>query len=140
MKYIIMALFILVFLVPSRFTVINEVDAYTIENTNNVFALIEYFSIKYGVPEGVLDYIVRNESTYNPVAVGDTHLKCHRTGEMMRSRGLVQISDCYHEVTDFEAFNPRFSLDFLARNLSEGRCSWWTTCRVLKSKFPKSLD
>lgn len=60
------------------------------------------------------------------------HLTCKRTGKPVRARGLVQITECYYpDVTDEQAFDIDFSIDFLARKLAEGTqtCrTQWTTC------------
>lgn len=101
-----------------------------------LFHKIEKVSQEYGVSEGLMTYIVQNESQFHQYAVGDRHITCPMTGEKMRSRGLVQVSDCYWpEISDREAFDPDFSLRFLAEKLSEGRCSLWSTCRRWKQKF-----
>lgn len=101
-----------------------------------LFHKIEKVSQEYGVSEGLMTYIVKNESQFNPYAVGDTHITCPMTGEKMRSRGLVQVSNCYWpEISDSMAFDPDFALKFLAEKLSEGKCSYWTTCRQYQKKY-----
>lgn len=101
-----------------------------------ILSRITEYSQKYAVSEGLLTYIVEKESGYNPLAVGDTHLKCPRTGGYMRSRGIAQISDCFHDVSDSEAFDVDFSLDFIAKNVAEGRAAWWSTARAYKKLYP----
>ncbi len=112
------------------------VSAQELPTKEYILSRIIAYSEKYRVSEGLLTYVVENESHYNPLVVGDTHLKCPRTGDTMRSRGLVQVSDCYHDISDSEAFDVDFSLDFLARNVAEGRSDWWTTARAYKVKYP----
>ena len=53
----------------------------------------------------------------------------------MRSRGLVQVSDCYWDMSDEDAHDVDISLQFLAQKLSEGRCIWWTTCRAYLKNY-----
>jgi hypothetical protein len=44
-------------------------------------------------------------------------------------RGLVQISRYYHpEVSDDQAFDVDFSLNFAAQAIARGDCSQWTAC------------
>lgn len=124
----------------SLFLVGSTVEAQTVIIKDDVHTKIEYYSRLYNVPEGLVDYVVRNESRYNPLALGDTHIICPKTGKTMRSRGLSQISDCYNDVDDKDAYNPDFALEFLAKGLANGQCSRWTTCRVFKSKYPLVFD
>ncbi len=85
--------------------------------------------------EGVITYIVKNESNFNPRAVGDTHLTCPMTGEKMKSKGLVQISDCWWPEVGDKAYDPDFALRFLAEKLSEGKGNLWTTYRNYQKKY-----
>ena len=95
--------------------------------------LIVRIADKHQVSASLLAAIIQGESSGNPDAIGDMNIICKRTGKPMRSRGLVQISDCYHDVTDEQAFNAEFAVNFLAQHLNQGKCKWWTVCRRLKS-------
>ena len=76
----------------------------------------------WGVSSTTIYKIIEGESNFNTLAVGDKGM----------SRGLVQIHKKYHpDITDEMAFDPDFSINFLASNLAKGRCSWWTVCRNL---------
>lgn len=78
-----------------------------------------------------MHHIIFRESTYNVNAEGDLDLICERTGESVYARGLVQITRCWFpEVSDEQAFDPEFSIHFLAKGLASGKCSvWWlATC------------
>lgn len=76
-----------------------------------------------------MNHIVNAESEGSTTIIGDMGIVCKRTGKPVRSRGVVQISECYHpEVTDTEAFNEQFSIKFLAKNIKEGNCHEWSTC------------
>ena len=58
------------------------------------------------------------------------NITCRRTGAPVRARGPAQITECYYpQVTDKQAFDWDYSLNFLTKKLSRGKCSQWTTCR-----------
>lgn len=82
---------------------------------------IKFYADLYKVSEEVMDTIIRCESYYDPKAIGDD-------GD---SIGLVQINKPSHpEITDEQAFDHEFSLDFLAKNLKEGRGKMWTCFKL----------
>lgn len=87
-----------------------------------------------------MNFIVRNESNYNSEAVGDMKIKC-KNGEPVRARGIVQITECYYpHITDQEAFDVDYSLNFLKENLLLGKkncMQQWTTCRMYYKGLPK---
>lgn len=83
-------------------------------------ALIEHYAEQYDVSPRVMTAIVQCESGGDPNAKNITKRE--------HSLGLVQINLFAHaSVSEKEAFDPFFSLDFLAKNLSKGR-GWWWTC------------
>lgn len=93
-----------------------------------IYDRITRYSALYGVSEGLMTHIVTKESQFNSLAVGDTHLTDPK-GNRHISRGLVQINEYFNkDVTPEQAFDVDFSLDFLARKLSEGKCRLWSTC------------
>ncbi len=103
-----------------------------------VYGKIERYSALYGVSEGMMTYVVFNESAKTPkgdllpCGIGDTHLT-DPNGNPHISRGIVQINEFYNNhVTPEQAFDVDFSLNFLADGLSKGYCSRWTTCRAWK--------
>lgn len=75
-------------------------------------------------------YIVENESKMNPsIRDGDMNLLCARTGKPVRSRGIWQITECYHpEVPDSVAYDPVKSTDWSIQQLKAGKCYEWSTC------------
>lgn len=75
---------------------------------------------KYGVSAEVMRTVVQCESQYNVKALGDHG----------HSRGLVQIHDGYHDVSDEDAYDPRFALEFLAKNLKQGKGHLWSCYRM----------
>lgn len=83
----------------------------------SIGAKIDRFASQFGVSSEVMRKIVACESGFHPDAVGDQ-------GE---SRGLVQINRPAHpSITDEQAFDPDFSLNFLAKNLKDGKGEMWT--------------
>lgn len=91
---------------------------------------IAYYSKEMGAYEGMVDYIVRNESQYNNCAKGDFHVA-------KPSLGLVQINLHYNAtVTPEQAFDPDFAIKYLINDLKEGKCGKWTTCRAFQKKYP----
>lgn len=104
----------------------------TIEQT--IDQLIEANSVKYDVSADLMHHIVKYESTYNPTAEGDVKYVCTAKksplyNQTAPSYGLVQINTCWHpDVSYAQATDPAFALEFLAKNLSEGKCYLWSTC------------
>jgi len=79
---------------------------------------ISYYADFYGVSEITMNHIIRCESGYNPEA--------RNLNEKEDSNGLVQINLKAHEITLEQARDIEFSLDFLARNLRDGKGFMWT--------------
>lgn len=77
-----------------------------------------------GCDKAVALAIVQAETANYTQFVGDNGL----------ARGIAQIRKDYHpEITDAQAFNLKFSANFLAKNLALGYCSWmWSTCPLRK--------
>jgi soluble lytic murein transglycosylase-like protein len=87
--------------------------------------LIHDSSIKYGVSESVMRTVIKCESNFNPNAVGDGG----------HSFGLVQIHLPSHpEVTQGQATNPEFAVDFLANKLSTGQGRLWSCYKMNYTK------
>lgn len=110
-----------------------------------MFARIEKVAKDFGVSRELMEYIVSNESAktkdennnvfFLPCGIGDTHL-IDPKGNKHISRGIVQINEYWNpHIRPEDAFNVSFSLEFLASNLREGKCSRWTTCRNYKKEF-----
>lgn len=86
---------------------------------NQIMFLTATKAAVYGVNPQVAIYIIDKESSGNPDAIGDHGL----------SRGLVQINKKYHpEISDEEAFDPLWSINYLIQSLSKGMCGQWSTC------------
>ena len=90
----------------------------------SVDELISHYAEKYQVSEKVLHNVIKCESQYKEKAIGDGG----------RSFGIVQIFLPAHpSVSKVSALDPDFAIDFLAKNLSEGRGRLWTCWRKLYS-------
>jgi soluble lytic murein transglycosylase-like protein len=80
------------------------------------------YANQYNVNLQLMRSVVDCESSFNPNAVGDNG----------HSRGLVQIYDNYHPTISHEqAFDPDFALEYLAKEISEGRGRQWSCYRML---------
>lgn len=68
------------------------------------------------------DHTVQSHHTYHstnaPIGYG--------VGDREESYGLVQIHVPVHNVTIEQAINPKFAVDFLAKNIAQGRASMWS--------------
>jgi hypothetical protein len=86
---------------------------------------IKHYAELYQVSEEVMNKVVQCESNYLPDALGDGG----------RSRGLVQIFKPAHPtISDEQAFDIEFSLNFLADNLSKGNGKLWTCYKMFYGK------
>lgn len=94
--------------------------------------MVSCYAKENGVNEKLAQYVVSNESQYNPNLTGDMDIKCPSTGKPVRSRGLVQITECYYpDVTDAQAFDPNFNLQFGMKLIKYKKScmSQFSTCR-----------
>lgn len=80
-------------------------------------------AVEANISPSVVLSVIECESQWNERAIGDgTH-----------SRGLAQIHNLYHpDISDEEAYDARFAIDFLVENIAEGRGNMWTCYRKLK--------
>lgn len=87
--------------------------------------LMQAAAARWTIPEEQIKKTIEGESQFKSDAVGDMNITCTHgvyMGLPVRARGLAQITRCYHpEVTDAQAFNPRFSIEWLAREIAIGR-------------------
>lgn len=94
--------------------------------------MVSCYAKENGVSEKLAQYVVSNESQYNPKLIGDMSIRCPSTGKPVRSRGLVQITECYYpDVTDAQAFDPNFNLQFGMKLMKDKKScmSQFSTCR-----------
>lgn len=88
---------------------------------------------RYHIATTTLFNLIDQESGWNP----------NITSKDGNDRGLLQISRIYFPaVSDAEAYDPLFSLDFAAKEIAQGNAYLWTSCSCVKSarllglKFP----
>lgn len=90
---------------------------------------IDRYADLHKVASSTMRHIVNNESGGQKDIVGDTKYICPLTGKIAPSRGIVQINECWHpDIRKDQAEDVDFSLNFLAYNLSKGKCKMWSTC------------
>ena len=82
---------------------------------------IAFYASYYGVSEKTLLNVIKCESGFNPNA--------RHTDEKEDSVGLVQINLKAHDIEIEQAKDIEFSLDFLARNIKDGKGYMWTCFR-----------
>ncbi len=109
------------YVAPEPIPVVEEEATTTVWTTEKIKEEISITSNKYGVDPKIVDAVVFCESSYNPHALGDGG----------KSRGLAQIHKDYHDISDEDAYNPQYAIDFLAKNIKEGNGHLWTCARNL---------
>ncbi|MEO8361593.1 MAG: hypothetical protein ABI672_16280 [Vicinamibacteria bacterium] len=83
---------------------------------------------KLGVDADLAVCIAEHESKFQADALGDGDLICPLTGAPQRSRGLFQISDCWHpEVPDDIAFSVTSATEWALSRMKDGHLSEWST-------------
>lgn len=85
---------------------------------------------EYGIDQESLFNLIACESSWNPKA------------DNQEDRGLVQINRLSHpEISDAEAFDPDFAIDYAAKSLSKGKGYMWTcgNCYLYAKLFIKDL-
>ena len=99
-----------------------QVQFKTPEPTPELLSLINSKAEQYNVSAEIMIKVIACESGFNERALGDAGY----------SRGLVQIHSTYHPtITDAQAYDAEFAVEFLAKSLAEGRGSMWTCWRLL---------
>lgn len=101
-------------------------------------AMVSYYATQYGVSQKLANYIAEHESDYNPNEVGDEHITCRQDnqykGQAVYARGVFQITRCYYpEVTDSQAFDPQYNIQFAMAIIAKGRdtcINQFSTCRA----------
>jgi hypothetical protein len=89
---------------------------------------VAHQAAKVGLDAELTVCIAEHESRFRPDALGDSHLTCPMTGEPQRSRGLFQISDCWHpEVSDEVAFSITSSTEWALDRMQQGYAHEWST-------------
>jgi hypothetical protein len=95
----------------------------TATTTMTIAGYIAEYSAEFGVASSTLNAVIKCESGGDKNAVGD----------FGTSFGLVQIHLPSHpELTKDQAFDPAFSIRYLAKKISENKGSMWTCYRQFK--------
>ena len=95
-----------------------------------IVEIVKEKSAEYNIPFIIPLVIIQDESGYDPKARGD--------GGM--SRGLAQIHKKWNpDVSDKEADDIEFAIEFLISNLAKGHCSWWSTYPMSTCPFGKGI-
>lgn len=86
---------------------------------------INYYSELYDVDSGIISKVIQCESKFNPNAHNPN-------GE--NSWGLVQINlNSHPEITQEQALDTNFSINYLVNNISLGNGRMWTSYRAIKN-------
>lgn len=77
----------------------------------------------------VLGRVLYCESRYKHDALNEEN----NTPAGSRDRGIAQINDHWHSnVTDKQAFDPVFSIKYVARHFAEGKAGLWTCYKGIR--------
>lgn len=114
--------------VHQKFETADEVRNYVLAEAKKAGVHVEKFL-----------YIAEKESQFNPKATGDMHITCPSTGKPVRSRGLFQISTCYHpEVSDAQAYDVQFATGWAINVIANSKkdcITQFSTCRAWHKKM-----
>ena len=88
---------------------------------DEVYPIIEKYAQIWAVDVKLMDSLVYCESGYNRYALNDNP-------GVELSSGLAQINLLAHNVTREQAEDPEFALNFMAKNISEGKAKMWYNC------------
>lgn len=96
----------------------------------HILPLLDAYSAKYGIYVGTLYDIIECETahTFDPYIQSGHYID----GVRENSHGLAQINLTIHsDITYEQATDPDYAIEFLARNLSEGRTWMWACYDIL---------
>jgi len=86
-------------------------------------ALITSIAKKNKVNVSLALAVAEAESSFNPSAT-------HSNANNSIDRGLYQINNLYHpEVSEAQAFDPKFSAQFFCDAVNKGNLSWWNASK-----------
>lgn len=106
-----------------------QVQFKTPEPTSELLSLINSKAEQYSVSSEIMTKVIACESGFVE-DVQSRHIT--RAGTREESYGLVQINLPSHPSVSYEqAIDPVFAVEFLARNLADGKGSMWTCWRLL---------
>ena len=76
---------------------------------------------EYNLNENKMLALANCESKFDPLAVGDNG----------HSKGLWQINDLYHDVSDEVAFDPILSTDWAFQKIKNGQINLWSCAKKI---------
>lgn len=117
----------IVLLLVAITTKLSTANAVTIEYVpvKTIPSIIRQQAFKYSVSEKLMTDIIMCESSMNPNAENITQRE--------ESFGLVQINRLAHpHITEEQAKEPEFAVEFLAKNLSLGKGKMWSCYSKVK--------
>ena len=119
MKNILIVLVIIGYL--SSFSYIKADEIQPKQTINDIISIN---SLAYNVSQETLLSVIKCESSMNPEA--------HNHTKRENSYGLVQINLKAHpEIKKEQALDPSFSIDYLARKISENKGNMWSCYKKL---------
>ena len=90
----------------------------TVQTEESLEKMSDRIAIFHNISTSTLRNLVWSESRWNPNATSTTG-----------DRGILQINKEYWpDITDEQAFDPEFSLNFAAEKISQGKENLWTAC------------
>jgi hypothetical protein len=107
--------------------------AYASQEVETVEQKISRVALEHNIASTTLFNLAMGESSLDPLKEGDMGVLCPigvNKDKPIRAKGLVQITDCYQpEITDEQAFNPDWALNWAADKIAKGE-AWktWTLC------------
>lgn len=136
------------YIAPQATTTTETLEVVRLEGseTPQEVAMVIATAEKYGVSPELAIYMARQESSFNPMAIGDLDIDCPHSDEAVTSRGLFQFSRCwYPHISNREAFDPEYAtnkaMELIATNGKKFCRSQWTTCNEYYKQYrPKSGD
>jgi hypothetical protein len=112
----------------------NEVAPIRIDPTEHPEKYVAHHAERLGLSGEMVVCIATYESRFRANAIGDRHLTCPITGQKQRSRGIFQISDCFHpEVSDEVAFSIPDSTEWALKRIKQGYGDEWSTFERCKN-------
>lgn len=70
--------------------------------------------------------VIKGESGFDPTKINPNDKGCE-------SAGLVQIRLCDHDVTEAQALDPIYAVNFLIQNIDKCKTWWLATCNLTDS-------
>ena len=100
----------------------------TTEEKKSNEQIIREIATSYGVDPDLAVRVAKCESKLNESA-------CNVNAQGSKDRGLFQINDKWHpEVTDEQAFDPKFSTRFFSEAVKNNHLDWWTATKSCWNK------